>query len=370
VVPCCCGGVDRRAFLTAILGAIGAACAGPTASGTSRRVDGLMTQAESALRDSPVVDLHSHPGRFILTRVGEVPRSALTEMAGGGVDAAFFAAVGDLPVIRREANGIRNFRDPEPHELYRSGLAQVERVVARAKTGELTLIREPGDVAAARSAGRRAALLALEGGDGLEGRPERVREFFALGVRSIQLVHYRINELGDIQTDQPRHGGLTTRGADVVAEMNRLGVVVDGAHADAATLRAILAASRTPIVVSHTGPWRVRRFRRHLDDDLLKAVAAQGGVVGIWPLAQPGSSIDGFLAELEYVRQLIGIDHVGFGTDMTGMADSTSIPSYLDFKPVPAALLARGFSEDDLRKLLGGNVLRVMEAVAAARTTT
>jgi membrane dipeptidase len=211
----------------------------------------------------------------------------------------------------------------------------------------------------------RAALLALEGGDALEGRVDRVRELHALGVRSIQLVHYRINELGDIQTAPTRHGRLTDAGAAVVAEMNRLGMIVDGAHAARHTLLDILAVSRRPIIVSHTGPAALRRSRRHLTDELLRAVAAKGGVIGVWPMTATGGTLDGFARELAYVRGVVGVDHVGVGTDMAGLAASTSMPTYREFRPLPAALLAVGFAEGDVRKVLGANVARVFEAVAA-----
>lgn len=354
----------RRAFLASLLGAAIAACAGPTSEGTARRQASLAAQAGDALRAAPVIDLHAHPGAFTRASTGHLPLTALREMEVGGVEIAFFAAVGDGLVIRREGRGIRNFRDPVPGELYASTLGQLERVRARAREGRLRLMLTPGDVAAARAAGERGALLAVEGGDPLEGEVARVRELHALGVRSIQLVHYRINELGDIQTEPTRHGGLTTRGADVVAEMNRLGLVVDGAHAARATLLGILDASRAPIIVSHTGPAAVRRLPRHLDDDLLRAVAAKGGVIGVWPLALTGRT-DSFFEEIAYVRGVVGIDAVGVATDMAGLSTFTSIPTYREFAAVPGALLARGFSEAELRKLLGGNVQRVFEAAAA-----
>jgi membrane dipeptidase len=365
----CCGCLDplsRRSFITALCAAVTAACAGPTVDGTTRREDALTAQARAALRKHPVIDLHAHPGGFISSRVGEVPIRALEEMTAGGVDAAFFAAVGDNPVIQRYATGIKNFRDPRPGELYASSVTQLERVLARAREGRVVLVREPGDIAAARTTGVRAALATLEGGDGLEGRVERVREFHAMGVRAIQLMHYRVNELGDIQTEPPRYGRLTDAGAAVVAEMNRLKMVVDGAHAARATLLGILDVARAPIIVSHTGPNGLRRNARHLDDDLLRAVAAKGGVIGVWPLTSTGR-IDTFLTEIAYVRDIVGVDHVGVGTDMAGMATFTSIPTYREFAPVPAALLARGFSESDLAKVLGGNVLRVFEAVSDTR---
>ncbi len=285
-------------------------------------------------------------------------------MTFAGVDGALFAAVGDSPVIQRVQGGLKNFRDPRPNELYASCVAQLDRVLRRVRDGRVRLVRRPDDFAAARAAGARAALATLEGGDGLDGRVDRVREFHVMGVRAIQLMHYRINELGDIQTEPVRHGRLTDAGAAVITEMNRLGMVVDGAHAERATLVGILDVARAPIIVSHTGPNTLRRNARHLDDDLLRAVAAKGGVIGVWPLSSTGR-LDTFLNEIAYVRDLVGIDHVGVGTDMAGMSTFTSIPTYREFAPVPAALLAHGFSEAELPKVLGGNFLRVFEASTA-----
>ena len=145
--------------------------------------------------------------------------------------------------------------------------------------------------------------------------------------------------------------------------MNRLGMVVDGAHASPDTLRAILAASRAPVIVSHTGPAELRPFARHLSDDLLRAVAARGGVIGVWPLTRGRPApLDQFLADLRHVKGVVGIDHTAFATDMTGMSTFTAILTYPEFAAVPAALLAGGFTEEDCRKLLGGNALRVVES--------
>jgi ATP-dependent Clp protease ATP-binding subunit ClpC len=359
----CCGPAPgaRRAFLTAALAAVAAACAGPTTDGSARRQDDLLKQGGAAL--GPIVDPHAHPGQFALVRTGELPLAALEEMKAAHVRCAFFAAVGDGAVIRREPTGIRNHRNPQPRELYRSTIGQLGRVRARGGDGSARLVLSRGDLAALRTETRTAALMAIEGGDPLDGQLDRVREFHEFGVRSIQLVHFRVNELGDIQTEPPRHGRLTDVGAGVVREMNRLGMVVDGAHAPTATLRGILDASRTPIIVSHTGPAALRpSVRRHLSDDDMRAVAARGGVIGIWPLvrARP-APLDGFLADLRHAATTVGIDHVMFATDMTGMSTETAILTYTEFAAVPAALLAAGFSESDARKILGANLLRVME---------
>jgi membrane dipeptidase len=354
--------------LSSLLGAVVAACAGPTAAGSARRERDLMAQATDVVAGSPTIDLHAHPGGFTRQSTGQVPTAALEDMQFARVDAAFFSVVTDGPVIRRQPGGIRNYREPREGELYRSALGQAERVRVRAREGRLKLLLEPGDVAAARGLRVPGALLALEGGDALEGMVARVREFHALGVRSIQLMHYRINELGDIQTAPARHGGLTPRGHDVLAEMNRLGIVVDGAHAAPGTLHGILAASRAPIIVSHTGPAALRPYARHLADDLIQAVAARDGVIGVWPLSRTGAGpLDQMLTDIEHVRRLVGIDHVGIGTDMDGLSRFTVMPTYRDFAPLPAALLARGYGEAELARLLGGNLMRVFEAATAAR---
>jgi membrane dipeptidase len=125
------------------------------------------------------------------------------------------------------------------------------------------------------------------------------------------------------------------------------------------------AASRRPIVVSHTGPSALRDFKRHLSDDLLRAVAARGGLVGIWPLAPRPAGLGQWLDDLDHARRVIGIDHVGIGTDMAGLSTFTALPTYRGFPALPAALLARGYAEADVRRVLGGNLLRVLEAVSA-----
>ncbi len=349
---------SRRAFFAAAAGAIASACAGPTADGAAKRQADLQRQAAAAL--GPIVDPHAHPGSFA-TRGGDVSASTLDEMRAARVHCAFFAAIGDVSVIRREAGGIRQSREPQRGELWAGTQAQLARVRARMTDGRPRLVLGRADVAGLMTGTQPTALLAVEGGDPLEGRVDRVAALHAMGVRAIQPMHYRVNELGDIQTEPPRHRRLTDVGAAVVREMNRLGMIVDGAHAARETLRDMVDASRTPIVVSHTGPWALRRIQRHLTDDELRHVASKGGVIAVWPLASPPAPLDQFLADLRYVVRVAGIDHTGIGTDMTGLDKYTAIPTYADFAAVPAALLASGVSETDARKLLGGNVARVME---------
>jgi membrane dipeptidase len=362
----CASPAGRRAFLASLLAAVAAACAGPGAAAQSRRQRDLLAQGAAAVAAAPVVDLHAHPGAFTRASTGELPHGALDDMRAGGVDVAFFAAVADGLVIRREPGRIRQWREPEPGELYRNTRGQLERVLARARAGHVQLALSARAFAPAAGGRPPGALLAIEGGDALEGDAARVREFHAMGVRSIQLVHYRVNELGDIQTEPARHGGLTRAGRDVIAEMNRLGMIVDAAHASPGTLRDILSASRTPVIVSHTGPAALRSVQRHLADDLLRLVAARGGLIGVWPMAARPAGLGQWLDDIDHVRRVAGLDHVGIGTDMAGLSTFTVLPTYRGFPELPAALLARGYPEADVRKILGGNLARVFEATAAS----
>ena len=214
--------------------------------------------------------------------------------------------------------------------------------------------------------GRPGAILAVEGGDFLEGKIDRVPEAHARGVRSIQLVHYRVNELGDIQTEAPLHGGLTPFGQDVIREMNRVGLVVDVAHL---TLDGVRAGGRGRAEAPASCPtrcWR-HRLRDAPSREHARLVADNGGVIGIFPvnsrlpralrLRRPHRADD----------RGVGVDHVGVGTDMDGISPPSFVAKddYADWPSVPAALLARGHSREDVAKVVGGNFLRLYREVTA-----
>jgi membrane dipeptidase len=232
--------------------------------------------------------------------------------------------------------------------------------------GSLALALSPADLIACKKKGVPCAVLAFEGSDPLEGNLSHVRLFYDRGLRVLQLVHFRINELGDVQTEPPRHGGLTPFGRDVVREANRLGMIVDIAHAHSETARGALAESRHPIIDSHTRPAARGNNPRFRSDDELRAVAKKGGVVGMVPLAA-GKTLDDFISDIDYVKWLIGIDHVGIGTDLNGMGAETVVPTHKEFALIPAGLLARGYSEADVAKIIGGNFMRVFRGVTETR---
>ena len=210
-------------------------------------------------------------------------------------------------------------------------------------------------------------VLAIEGGDPLEGELSRIRTFYDRGVRVIQLMHFRVNEIGDVQTAATKHNGLTAFGRQVVSEMNRVGMIIDTAHCSPAALHDVLMQSRQPVILSHTGPAALRKTTRHVDDDTLQAVAKKNGIVGVWPSISRRESAESFLQAIDHVKTRIGADHVGIGTDVYGLQGATAIPTHKSFPIIAAGLLRRGFSETDVAKIVGGNCMRLFHQVKETR---
>ena len=367
----CPGSASRRTFILSLLAAIESACSGPTTSASTKRERALLEEA-AALSQRTSVDLIAHAGPF--ARNFPFPDSArdraavLAHMQAGKLDAAIFSLVTDGPVIRRDpqGEGTRQYREPEPGELFRDTQSRFEKARSQIE-GMIAL--SPSEVVALKKKERPCAILSHEGADALEGNLSRVQLFYGWGLRVLQLVHYRINELGDIQTEPPKHRGLTSFGRDVVKEMNRLGMIIDVAHTHAETVRAVLAESRHPVIDSHTRPAARFQASRARSDGELRAVAQKGGVIGMWPLARAdrAETFDDFLRDIDYVKALVGIEHVGIGTDLNGTRTSTVIPTHKEFALIPAGLLARGYTEAEVAQVIGGNFMRVFREVTENR---
>jgi len=364
----CCGdninAVTRRGFLVSLMVSVAAACAGPTRSSSARRERELLDEAMAL---GVTVDLLSHPGPLFEPKLQELGEPVAADMRTGRIDAAVFAAVPLYPLIRIEPSGRRTLaREPRPGELFEVCQEQLDKVTRAARRGIISIALSPAEIIAAKRTGVPCAVLGSEGADLLDQDLSRLRALYGRGVRHVQLVHRRANHLGDSQDDQPRHGGLTPFGRDVVREMNRLGMIIDLAHATPETVRGVVAESRHPVICSHTGPYAVRPLRRHLTDDVLKVIATRGGIIGVWPFNRPGETFDHFLREIDHVKSVVGIDHVGVGLDLFGLP-STVLPTHKEFALVPAGLLSRGYSQADVAKVCGGNFMRVFLAVTETR---
>ena len=327
----------------------------------------LLAEAAEISKETITVDLHCHandlPGPPFPRMDPDVP----THMKDGGLDAGLFAARGDYPLIRRDPAGRRyEGRKPRPGELLRRSMEQLDGILEAVKDGKVALARSPVEIVEAKKSATPCAVLAIEGSDPLEGDLARVKLFYDRGVRVLQLVHYRINEIGDIQTENSQHNGLTSFGREVVREMNKRGMIIDTAHGSAETLAGVLSESKAPVIFSHTGAYALRPLARHLQDKELRVIASKGGIIGIWPHLRRRDTFESFLKDLDYVHKLIGADHVGVATDLFGLDTHTGVPTHREFALIPAALLKRGYGEGAVQKIIGGNFMRLFREVAVS----
>jgi membrane dipeptidase len=303
-------------------------------------------------------------------------------------------------------------------ELIDGVLEQVRR-----HPDELALCTSPADILAARAAGKFGVLMGIEGGHAIESSLGLLRAFYTLGVRYMTLTWANSNEWADSSGDLddptvPHHSGLTAFGHEVIAEMNRLGMMIDVSHVSDKTLADVLATTRAPILASHSCARALCDSSRNLTDDQLRVLAANGGVcmVNFYAAfvdenyrravltikAERSAAHDALAAEyadrrepipyrlsnqidrefaarltrppfeslidqFDHIIRIAGIDHVGIGSDFDGIsALPEGIDSAADLPKITAALLARGYSAEDLYKVLGGNLMRVFAKVQRA----
>ncbi|QMV20298.1 membrane dipeptidase [Granulicella sp. 5B5] len=282
---------------------------------------------------------------------------------------------------------------------------------------DFVLATTADDIVAAHKAHKIAALEGIEGGHAIEDSLRLLRDYYVLGVRYMTLTHFNTNDWADSQGDinDPKvhhHGGLTPFGVDVVHEMNRLGMMVDISHTADATFYAAIAASSAPIIASHSSCRAISNNTRNMTDDMIRKLAANGGVIQInfdcaylsqryeddsKPLQKelrpryqeamkiadpaareaaiealatesaaklPPATLADVVAQIDHAVQIGGIDHVGIGTDFDGVGCvPAELSSYDKFPRLTRALLQKGYSAQDIEKIYGGNLLRVMRAV-------
>lgn len=351
---------SRRQILTGF----GATLLGP---GSLRAAEDNQA-ALQVVKDAVSVDLHSHAGRVMLARPGQAQRPLeplARPMRDGGQTAICLSIVPDTPTTKVTAdNRIAAFRTPEPGELHAWSQAAFLRLHGLAREQDLAVVTDVAGLRAAKAGGRPAAIVASEGADFLEGAIGRLDEAHAAhGLRHLQLTHYRVNELGDIQTEAEVHGGLTGFGAEVVRRCNALGIVVDIAHGTLALVKRAAAVSSRPLVLSHTSfaerpPTRSRR----ISAEHARVVAGTGGVIGVWPPGAYFADLPAYARGIARMADVVGVDHVGIGSDMLGLLSASAFPSYRRLPELVAALLDAGFSPEDAGKVIGGNYVRVFAA--------
>ena len=328
----------------------------------------------------------------------DIPR-----MRDGGMDALFFSIwvpsdVTGPPAVKRAFDQIDAVRE-----------------AVRTHPNDLVLATTVADVRKAAADKKIAALMGMEGGHMIDDDMRLLRDYYALGVRYMTLTHFKNNNWADSSTDKPAHNGLTAFGKDVVREMNRLGMMIDISHVADKTFYDVIGLTKVPVIASHSSSRVIANHPRNMTDDMMRALAKNGGVVMInyhagflseeFRVASekrsgnvvqsmsemskkcggneacttmesdridheammngqlPKVSWEKIIEHIDHAVKVAGADHVGLGSDFDGatmplgMEDVTKLPRITD------ALLKKGYSEADVEKILGANLLRVMEAV-------
>ncbi len=371
---------------------------------------GISPAAERLHRSALVIDLHADtPQRFLFDKTfdfskrNDTGHMDIPRMREGGLDAVFMS-------IWCEGS----YTGPK---AVKRSLDLIDSVyeVARRNPRDLMVATTAADVRRATAEGKIALLLGVEGGHMIDDDLAMLRSFAALGVRYMTLSHFLNTNWSDSSTDKPKHNGLTAFGKDVVREMNRLGVMVDISHVADKTFYDALEVSRAPVIASHSSIRGISNHPRNMSDDMLRALAKNGGVIHINYHADfisqkyldanralgkevqdadkemearcgddeackilgsearhkkltaegklPRVSWQEVIEHIDHAVKVAGVDHVGLGSDFDGANMPEGLNDASMLPRITEALLKRGYKAGDIEKILGGNTLRVMEHV-------
>jgi membrane dipeptidase len=288
----------------------------------------------------------------------------------GGLDAAFFSIYMPGTITGPEA--------------ITRALVMIDNVrrLAERHPNEIVLATTAADVRAAHKAGKFAALMGMEGGHMIDDNLSILRDYQRLGVRYLTLSHSVNTNWSDSSGDTPAHNGLTGFGKDVVRELNRLGMLVDISHVSDKTFWDAMETSRAPLVASHSSARALSGHPRNMTDDMITALGGKGGVIMInystgflsndlyeaqqhnVPFAErPRVSWEKIVEHIDHAVKLIGPTHVGLGSDFDGTTVPDGMEDVSKLPKITAALLAKGYSEQDVKNILGENILRLLDRV-------
>ena len=286
----------------------------------------------------------------------------LPRMRDGGMDAVFFAVFVS-----------QGKRTPEGHfaAMTRANLLldTIYSVLAR-NQAEVGLAVTPDDARRLKKQGKSAIFLGMENGYPIGNDLSLIREYYNKGVRYITLCHTRNNDICDSSTDSTEFNGLSEFGKSVVKFMNKTGMMVDVSHISDKSFYDVIALSKAPVIASHSCARAICNNPRNMDDDMLRALAKNGGVIQMCILSAYVKKTDTGLAtvsdvvdHIDHIVKVAGIDHVGIGTDFDGGGGVTGCFDVSEIKNITKELVRRGYSTGDIRKIWGGNLFRVMNKV-------
>ncbi len=303
----------------------------------------------------------NHPdGDYGVTK-GQVTFPLMKE---GGLDAAFFAIYLDQGPLRDSSrDSVFNFAMNEI-ALFKK---YVEKNSNEAEIGYL-----PQDLKKIKKKGKRCVVFALENGYGIGTDLDRINQFYDEGVRYITLCHNYVNDICDASRYTKGHswGGLSDFGYKVVERMNELGVIIDVSHASSSTLWDLIECSKAPIVATHSSVWNIKQNNRNLKDDEIKAIAEKGGVIQLASgrfflsnLPKKEVTIKHLADHIDYVKNLVGPEYIGLGTDFDGGGGVVGLEDCSKMKDLTVELLKRGYTPYELSLFWGENFLRVWQKV-------
>jgi len=325
----------------------------------------LMAKAEAFHKKYFTVDTHNDAALRIRNRDenGDPVNSQVTfpMMKEGGLDAAVFA----IYMSQRE-------RTEEAHKAVTQRtydlLSDFKKYVEEYDGVSIAYSSE--DLLRNKSNGNTSVILGIENGYAIGADIRNLEKFRDMGVICMTLCHNGHNEICDTSTDSiPEHGGLSDFGRKVVKEMNRLGMMVDISHASTKTLYDVLEVSEKPIFASHSSVWNIKNHNRNLKDHEMKALADKGGLIqvaigGFFLSTEPREtmSVKNIADHIDYIKNLVGIEHVGLGTDYDGGGWAKDMQNASQMKNLTAELLRRGYTEKELELFWGGNFIRFMKS--------
>jgi membrane dipeptidase len=378
----------------------------------------VQARIDRILKSTPLIDGHNDLAEQLRENYG-----GKTQGLASGTDKREPRLMTDMARLHEGRVGGQFWSVYIPSEVtgdaaIRATLEQIDIVkrLVKAYPSDLELARTADDIVRIHKSGKVASLIGVEGGHQIGGSLAALRQFYDLGARYMTLSHFKNNEFADSATDDPKWHGLNDFGRTVVHEMNRLGMLVDLSHVSAETMSDALDVSKAPVIFSHSDARALSDHPRNVPDDILKRLPSNGGVVMVnfflghlsepyrhwaadesaetarlgdlytgqpdirkaklveWQQAHPRPKADvGLIADhIEHVVKVAGHDHVGIGGDLDGInieGAPAGMNSVSGYPLLFAELIRRGWSDGDLAKLAGGNVLRVMrqaEAVAAS----
>jgi len=299
---------------------------------------------------------HDEPGSQV-----DFPR-----MKEGGLDAAFFAVFAVQGKLTPEGYEKAQQTALQTFAVIEASLAQYPNLAELALT--------PDDAYRIAKAGRRAIFIGMENGYPIGRDLSLIQKFYGRGARYITLCHLSNNDICDSSTgpDDSEDNGLSAFGRQVVAEMNRLGMMVDISHASDKTVLDVLDASTAPVIASHSSARAVYDHLRNLSDELIKKIADRGGVVQATieyvkdhdpndPAELP--TVAEFIDHIDHIVRVAGIDHVGIGSDFDGGGELADLHDVSQMKNITRELVKRGYTAAQIEKIWGGNLMRVFREV-------